>query len=70
MEDYPGVSLFGLNQYVRLHGPVPNPIFGRPQEAPTGPHSHLRVLNHKMRDEFVPHGVQLAWLVDPMTRLM
>ncbi|CEG42804.1 hypothetical protein F444_22744 [Plasmopara halstedii] len=36
----------------------------------TGPHSKLDALDHKMRLEYFPHGVQLGWLTDPKNRIM
>ncbi|DBA03255.1 TPA: hypothetical protein N0F65_011614 [Lagenidium giganteum] len=36
----------------------------------TGPHSNLDALDHKMRREYFPHGVQLGWLIDPKNKIM
>lgn len=36
----------------------------------TGPHSRLGALDHKMRREYFPHGVQLGWLIDPRYKIM
>ncbi|ETI32881.1 hypothetical protein F443_20383 [Phytophthora nicotianae P1569] len=36
----------------------------------TGPHSKLDALDHKMRIEYFPHGVQLGWLIDPKNKIM
>ncbi|GMF23498.1 unnamed protein product [Phytophthora lilii] len=36
----------------------------------TGPHSKLDALDHKMRREYFPHGVQLGWLIDPKNKIM
>ncbi|ETO58879.1 hypothetical protein F444_22744 [Phytophthora nicotianae P1976] len=36
----------------------------------TGPHSKLGALDHKMRREYFPHGVQLGWLIDPKNEIM
>ncbi|EGZ29174.1 hypothetical protein PHYSODRAFT_322716 [Phytophthora sojae] len=35
-----------------------------------GPNSNLRALDHKMRREYFPHGVELGWLIDPENKLM
>lgn len=35
-----------------------------------GPGSRLEAYDQKMRNEYFPHGVLLAWLVDPYKRLM
>jgi Uma2 family endonuclease len=36
----------------------------------TGPGSQLRHLDHKMRNEYFTHGVQLGWLIDPEHQIM
>ncbi|KAG1693800.1 hypothetical protein DVH05_022904 [Phytophthora capsici] len=36
----------------------------------TGPRSKLDALDHKMRSEYFPHGVQLGWLIDPRNKIM
>ncbi|KAH7471092.1 uncharacterized protein KRP23_10376 [Phytophthora ramorum] len=36
----------------------------------TGSHSKLGALDHKMRHEYFPHGVQLGWLIDPKNKIM
>jgi hypothetical protein len=36
----------------------------------TGRHSQLSHLDHKMRNEYFPHGVELGWLIDPEHQIM
>lgn len=36
----------------------------------TGPYSKLDALDHKMRREYFPHGVQLGWLIDLKNKIM
>ncbi|KAG1712266.1 hypothetical protein DVH05_000016 [Phytophthora capsici] len=36
----------------------------------TGPQSNFGALDHKMRHEYFPHGVQLGWLIDPKNKIM
>ncbi|KAL4111414.1 hypothetical protein PRIC1_003094 [Phytophthora ramorum] len=46
------------------------PTFVMEIDTLTGPHSKLGALDHKMRHEYFPHGVQLGWLIDPKNKIM
>ncbi|GLD98812.1 hypothetical protein PINS_up007530 [Pythium insidiosum] len=46
------------------------PTFVMEIDTLTGPHSKFDALDHKMRREYFPHGVELGWLIDPKNKIM
>lgn len=52
------------------HGEPSAPVFVVEVDTLEGPNSQLDALDHKMRQEYFTHGVQLGWLIDPQNKIM